>query len=499
MKSEVVFALENAGWPSLLLDGAGAICRANPAARSLFGAPLEGQAPHLSAIWSPENTGSADQFLAQWERLPLPAHLLKLRVKGGGTISARAVLCAFVHEGQKRSILQLLPEPPPAAGEADGLGAEKALAHKQKLDCALQLARTVALDFNNALTSILGHTSLVLSQMEPNNPLRSSLLEVEKSAARAAEIASDLGTFSRHEKEARTTQTVGNLNLLLQRTVDCFQQTAGPGQVDWRLQFERRLFTAKFDEAKMQQAFLKILENSLQALHGPGHIAVQTRNLELAQPTQDRNVRLAAGAYVCVEIADSGEGIAPEVLPRIFEPFFTTRGGTHRGLGLAWVYGIVTNHGGGVAVSSQPGAGTSVRVYLPAGVRIVKETGPTGGKVGGDQTILIVDDEELLLTMGQTVLSTYGYRVLTANSGQKALEILGRTDKTVHLVITDLVMPAMSGRELIEHIQQMAPATRILCTSGYVWPASQHNEATYLQKPFTSQELLLKVKQVLGT
>ena len=170
-------------------------------------------------------------------------------------------------------------------------------------------------------------------------------------------------------------------------------------------------------------------------------------------------MRLAAGAYVCVEISDNGCGIEPEVLPRVFEPFFTTkRGASHRGLGLAWVYGIVTNHGGGVAVSSQPGTGTSVRVYLPAEKRIVRDDGVTSGDLSGSQTILMVDDEDLLLTMGKTILSAYGYRVLTANGGQKALEILSQKDTSVDLVITDLVMPAMSGRELVEHIRKLSPA-----------------------------------------
>jgi CheY-like chemotaxis protein len=282
--------------------------------------------------------------------------------------------------------------------------------------------------------------------------------------------------------------------------MEFFRQNAGPDPVKWTLQLDRKLFTAKFDEAKMQQAFMKILENSLQALRGDqGRITVQTRNVELAEPTQDRSASLAAGAYVCVEITDNGSGIEPDILPRVFEPFFTTkRGASHRGLGLAWVYGIVTNHGGGVAISSQPGAGTSVRLYLPAERKHVLDDGVTSGDLSGTQTILMVDDEDLLLTMGKTILSTYGYRVLTANGGQKALDVLSQKDSKVELVITDLVMPAMSGRELVEHIRQVSPSMRIICTSGYVWPAGQETDGAYLQKPFTSQELLLKVKQALN-
>ena len=499
MKSELAFGLENAGWPALLVDSTATICRANSPAVRLFGAALEGSSPRLSAIWTPENSETAEQFLARWERSPATTVTLKLRGKDGKTAAHQASICAFGKDGQKYFVFQLLPESAPGAGEPKHPGGDATTAQKQKLDCALQLARTVALDFNNALTSILGHTSLVLSKMEANHPWRNSLIEVEKSAAKAAEIANDLGTFSRQEKEARP-QAAGNLNSLLQRSAEFFQQNDGAEKVMWNLQLERKLFTAKFDEAKMQQAFIKILENSLQAFRdNDGRINIQTRNIELTQPTQDRNARLAAGSYVCAEISDNGSGIEADILPRVFEPFFTTKRGPHRGLGLAWVYGIVTNHGGGVAISSQPGTGTSVRVYLPAEKKIVQSEGVgSDDDLNGNQTILMVDDEDLLLTMGQTILSAYGYRVLTANSGAKALEILARGEPAVDLVITDMVMPAMSGRELVERIQALSPSTRILCTSGYVRPAGQESDAAYLQKPFTSQELLLKVKNAVA-
>jgi CheY-like chemotaxis protein len=244
---------------------------------------------------------------------------------------------------------------------------------------------------------------------------------------------------------------------------------------------------------------MKVLENAVQSVGPNARVTVQSRNLELTEPAQDRDLRLAPGTYVCVEITDNGCGIPIEVLPRIFEPFFTTKkGGNHRGLGLAWVYGIVTNHGGGVAVSSQIDAGTSVRVYLPAEKRIARESSIDSGNLKGDQTILMVDDEDLLLTMGQTVLSAYGYKVLTANSGPKALEIVSQSKIPIDLVITDLVMPTMSGQELVEHLRRLSPQIRVLRTSGFVRPLhDDENDLIYLQKPFTSQELLSKVKNAL--
>ncbi len=497
MKSSAAFQLENAGWPALLLDGATTICRANPAAARVFGPALEGDTPLLAAIWSAENNATPEQFLAQWEKSPVPTVTLKLRGKGGNPLASVVSLCSFLKDGEKFFLLQVLSEAPATGGVPESQATETSQAQKQKLDCALQLARTVALDFNNALTSILGHASLVLSRLEPDNPWRISLLEIEKSAAKAAEIANDLGMFSRQDKEHRV-QLAGNLNVLAQRTVELFQRQATPAPVEWNLLLEKRLFTCHFDEAKLQQALMRVLENALEAMQGNGRVAIQTKNVELAEPAQDQNLHLAAGAYVAIEITDDGQGIAPEVLPRIFEPFFTTKGGAHRGLGLAWVYGVVTNHGGGVAVSSRPGAGSSVRIYLPAEKRILKEDAGTTEDLRGSQKILMVDDEDLLLTMGQMVLSAYGYSVLTANSGQKALETIAQ-NRDIDLVITDLVMPAMSGRELVEHVREVSPSLRVLCTSGYVWPASQQPETDYLQKPFTSRDLLVKVKQALGS
>jgi len=493
MKFGAVFVLENATWPALLVDAAGTILRANQAAIKTLGSAVEGDRPLVGAIWSIENGATAEQFLADWERSPSSPATLRFRVKSGGMATFSTSICSFTKNAEKFFLLQLLPE---VSGSVAGRpGSDTMTLHKQKLDCALQMARSVALDFNNALTSILGYSSLLLSKAEANHPWRRALMEVEKSAAKAAEIANDLAEFSRQEKETRS-QVSGNLNTVLKRCVETFQNSDRE-PVTWQLQLERRLFTAKFDEAKIQQAFIKIIENATESLKSHGRIGVQTRNVELAEATQDRKVKLAAGTYVCAEVSDNGQGITPEQLPRIFEPFFTTKEKPHRGLGLAWVYGIVTNHGGGVAVSSQPGQGTSVRVYLPAERDIVRDTSQFVGDLSGSQTLLMVDDEDLVLTMGEAILTSYGYTVHTANSGHKALELISKSDKPIDLVITDLVMPVMSGRELVERVRQISPGTRILCTTGYVGPGHHQEHIAYLQKPFTSQELLTRVKQVL--
>ena len=496
MKPDLVFILDNASWPALLLDGDGAILRANPAAVKMFGTVLQGETPRLSAIWSAENGPAPEQFLAHWDHSPTGTMALKLLIKDGGVGVFSIRICSFTHDDLKYYVFQVT-QAAAVAVDAKGQSPEAILAQKQKLDCALQLARTMSLDFNNALTGVLAHTSLLLGKAEPGHPWRHSLLEVEKSAERAAEISNDLAAFSRQEMEVPRA-TSGNLNAVVNHCADVFRSAQGAA-ITWRLQLEKGLFGARFDEAKLQQALMKILENAVEAVTaGSGQITVQTRNLELFEQTQDQNVQLAAGTYVCMEIIDNGKGIVPEVFPRIFEPFFTTKGKAHRGLGLALAYGIVSNHGGGVAVSGHPGAGTSVRIYLPAEKRLAGEGADASDDLHGSETVLVVDDEPLVLTMMQTILTEYGYKVLTAGSGQKALTILARDDTRVDLVITDLVMPGMSGRELVEQIRQLNLATKILCTSGYMMPLDKKAEATHLRKPFTTAELLAKVRRVIA-
>ena len=505
MKSDITFQLESAAWPAFVVESGGTIRYANQAAVEFFGPKLEGETVFLSALWA-EQDETADQFLANWERSHVAMMPVQYRGKGGKVATFPTYICS-TRESQKRYVFQLIKEQPsepksPVEGlaalgvaESKPSGTETIAFQKQRLDCVLQLTRSVSLDFNNVLTGILGHTSLVLAKMELEHPWRASLLEVERAAERAAEITHHLATFSQPEKEARE-HASGNLNSVARRVVGTFQKSK-PAGIKWTLQLENHLYAVKFDEAKVQQAFMRVFENAVEGVGEIGNIMVSSRNLDISEATQDRTAQLTPGLYVCIEVADDGKGIEAEFLPRIFEPFFSTKAG-HRGLGLALVYGIITNHRGGVAVSSQPKMGTSVRIYLPASKKIVTETVLLNAEIGGGQTILMVDDEDLLLTMGQTILSSFGYEVLTANSGLKALELIAQAKSPIDMVITDLVMPQMSGRELIEQIQLRLPGLPILRTSGYVRPGVVEDSETYLAKPFTSQQLLRRVADILA-
>jgi signal transduction histidine kinase len=515
MKLDFAFVVDQAGWPAFLVDESGTIRRANSAAVSALGKVMEGESSLAASIWSPQNTMTAEEFLGHLKRSSLSETQLQFRVKGGGSSWFTAYVCPFQREGKKFRLFQLLPPTSPPASDvqaetqptAEASSAtetamqpatiEVGAAQKQKLDCALQLIRTVALDFNNALTTILGHSSLMLSRAEPGHPWRNSLIQVELSAEKAAEIAQDLADFSRQEKDVRS-RAPGNLNKVLRSAVEVFQ---GPEQSNilWTMQLEKRLYTVSFEEAKMQQAFVKVLENAVEAVGTQGRIVVRTLNHSFSEPVTNPSLRLAAGHYVCIEISDNGCGIEVEAQPRVFEPFFTTKSHSkHRGLGLAWVYGIVTNHGGVVSVTSDRGAGTLVRIFLPAQQKIVRDQGTKVDDLRGHETVLFVDDEEMLLNLGQTVLSAFGYTVLTANSGQRALELFKDNSSRIQLVVTDLVMPGMSGRELVDRLRRLASKVPILRTSGYVRQGGDADDETYLRKPFTSQELLRRVRHLLS-
>lgn len=486
------------------------VVRANASALGVFGPALNGSGPPLSAIWAADNGETVEQFLVRWEQKPFPSAQLKFQTAAGSPADFSTAICAFSKDGRKWFVFQMISLPPPPAAPApvaatalapSANGVEKeghtdvVSIHKQKLDCALQLARTVSLDFNNALTTVLGHTSLLLGKAEPGHPWRHSLLEVEKSAARAAEISNELGVFSQQEKQTRRVPP-GNMNAVILRCVEFFKNTHGD-KITWNLGLDKELFASRFDEAKMQQALTKVLENAVEAVGGNGQIAVQTRNVELTAPAQDRTVKLNAGAHICVEITDNGTGIEAVNLPRVFEPFFTTKKPPHRGLGLALVYGIISNHGGGIAISSE-GKGATARIYLPAEKQLASQNTATDENLHGAESILVVDDEGMLLSMAETILTEHGYQVFTVNNGQKALALLARDDLKVDLLITDLVMPGMGGRELIERARQLQPRMKILCMSGCVLTPEQQVGLMYLQKPFTSRDLLAKARHVLG-
>lgn len=533
MRLDPLTLLEDAPWITVLLDASGQIQIANEAAREWMGLGPLARPQFLPYIQSPvlaADTNALGQLLLEGRTHSIP---VQLRARIGPVRRFHLVSSPMTLEGQDYTLVQCFPEPVApepqpqpapipvvlsspavviplttvtskssptdlsAAAELEAAALESSLVLKQKLDCALQLTRTVALDFNNALTSILGHTSHLLAKIEPAHPWRSALLEVEKSAEKAAEIAYDLAAFSREERDSHA-HSSGNINDVVRQTVELFQKNDNAG-LNWILQLENRIYAATYDEAKIQQALVKVLDNAVQAVGQSGTVLVSSKNVDVDADDASRPSGLAPGHYVRIEVIDDGPGIASSILGRVFEPFFTTKPNPpHRGLGLAWVYGIVTNHGGRVSVDSVHGQGCHVTIHLPAHKRVFHDHSGKGEGLEGSGTILMVDDEDLILTMGETILSAYGYEVLRATSGEEALKLYDGASGKVDLVITDMVMPTMGGRELIEQLKKRDPSLKIICSTGYVRNVHTASEEGYLLKPFTSQDLLRKVKNMLG-
>lgn len=536
------FPLDSAKWPVLVVDVTGTTLRCNQAARTQL-SPDGKDIANLEDVWTPENGCSAADFVKRVAAASIPTFPLRLKTKADGELKPfTAHICHIQEDDRKLTILQFHgrkaaigapaaaaretpapdpssespaapapvetaalagPEPASATEASDANSADLPLdpmlsaSDQRKLMCALQLTRTVAMDFNNALTSILGHTTHLLNKVGEEDPNRSSLEQIERSVERAAQVAFDLAAFSREEKEMYPA-AAANLNKLVRRVVDQYKLKTPPA-VSWRTGLDTKLYSATFAEAKMFQAIEKVLDNAVEAVGDEGTISITTQNKVFEAETYDGYAKIVPGVYACLEINDTGSGIPENKLAKVMDPFFTTKEG-HRGLGLAWTYGLITNFSGSIALVSEPGQGTTVRVYLPAADAAEDEdVFASDDALRGDQSILIVDDEELLRTMGEMVLSSYGYDVITAANGRAALDLLEKEGATeIDLVVTDLVMPHMDGYALIENLKKHQPDLRIICCSGNFRPSNKELGITYLQKPFDSMDLVRAVKKVLN-
>jgi nitrogen-specific signal transduction histidine kinase len=539
------FPLDGAKWPVLVLDIAGNVVHANAAAIKQLS--RDGQnIGNLEELWTSDNGCSAGEFIKRIATAPITTFPLRLKTKVKGerkTFSAH--ICKLTEGDRKLMLLQFFarklsstgttnfmtrgdvgetPTEPleedskvlPAGTIEQGLSPDDSVIlplsaapavpppeqpnlstnEQHKLMCALQLTRTVAMDFNNALTSILGHTSLLLNKVGADDSNRHSLEQIERSVERAAQVAFDLAAFSRDEKDMFPA-AAGNLNKMIRRLVDHYKMKT-PSDVEWRTSLDTKLSSATFAEPKLQQAIEKVLDNAIEAVGNEGTVSITTQNRNFEEETYDGYTKIVAGSYICLEINDSGPGIPEDMMSKVMDPFVTSKEG-HRGLGLAWAYGLISNFSGCLVIASEAGQGTTVRVFLPATDSAAEELFDSEEELMGDQTILIVDDEELLRTMGDMVLSSFGYHVLTADNGRKALDLLAEEDnKDVDLVVTDLVMPHMDGYQLIESLKREKPDLRIICTSGNFRPTNAELGITYLQKPFDSMDLARAVKKVLS-
>ncbi len=378
---------------------------------------------------------------------------------------------------------------------------EEQLRQSHKLESVGRLAGGVAHDFNNMLGVILGHVEMALESVGENHELYPDLEEIQKAALRSAELTRQLLAFARKQtispRILDVNQTIAGMLKMLRRLIgENVELVWKPGTDLWPVYL---------DPVQLDQILANLAVNARDAIGEVGELILQTGNIALDETYCRDNPQCLAGDYVLISVSDTGCGMSPEILEHVFEPFFSTKQqGQGTGLGLATVYGIVHQNHGYITVYSELNLGTTFNIYLPrhSDEAALAQSKASTAQCRGDETILLVEDELSVLNLGQTILERLGYRVLTAASPAQALTVAQETSDRIDLLISDIVMPAMNGRQLFERLRCDHPRLTCLLMSGYgpdLIPGSVMIDAgePYLQKPFSVQDLVVRVRRIL--
>ncbi len=380
---------------------------------------------------------------------------------------------------------------------------EEQLLQAQKMETIGRLAGGIAHDFNNLLTAIIGYSSILLRHCSQDHPLRAEIEEIEKAGQRAAALTSQLLSFSRKQvlqpRVVDLNSVVTNLERMLRRLIG--------EDVELVTVLKPELGRVRVDPGQIEQVIMNLAVNARDAMPAGGKLTIETDNVELDEHYAREHVSVRPGPYVMLAVSDTGCGMDKETQAHIFEPFFTTKErGKGTGLGLATVYGIVKQSGGNIWVYSEPGQGTTFKLYFPcvAGqAEMLTQKTESVSQLRGTETILLVEDDQQVQSLAARVLREQGYKVLETSNGKEALHLAAHYLAEIHLVLTDVVMPGMSGRVLVDHLKSLRPELRVLYLSGYTDDTIVHHRvldpgASFLQKPFTPQGLARKVREVLG-
>lgn len=380
---------------------------------------------------------------------------------------------------------------------------EAQLRQSQKMEAVGRLAGGVAHDFNNLLTVIRGYSELILSRLQPDDHTRREMEEVKKAADRAAGLTGQLLAFSRRQF---VTAKVVDLNAIVMNMDGMLRRLLGEDIIELCADLEPQLGSIKADPGQLEQVIMNLAVNARDAMPTGGRLIIETRNVTITKGPRRETMMLEEGAYVLLALKDTGQGMSEEVQAHLFEPFFTTKEkGKGTGLGLSTVYGIVKQSGGSIGIESKPGRGTTCKIYFPK----VDETAQgaqaargVAGRAHGRETILVVEDDPAVRGLVHEALRLSGYDVLVARHGIEALLTGAKHMGPIHLLLTDVVMPQMSGPEVAEKLMVVRPDIKVLYMSGYpdhpVFSQGGVKRATaFLQKPFTPNVLTQKVREVL--
>lgn len=379
---------------------------------------------------------------------------------------------------------------------------EEQLRQAQKMEAIGQLAGGVAHDFNNLLTIITGYSELLLELMSPDNPDRELLEEIRKAGERSASLTRQLLAFSRKQVLA---PKVLDLNNVVRDTEKMLRRVIGE-DIELTTVLHPQLGSVKADPGHLEQVLLNLAVNARDAMPQGGKLTIETNNVVLGEDYARSHVVLQPGEYVMLKVTDTGIGMTEEVKRRLFEPFFTTKGsGKGTGLGLAVVHGIVKQSDGAIEVHSEPGVGTSFEIYLPRVENVApaeKSLAGLSSAPRGTETLLLVEDEDAVRALSRFTLQQCGYTVLEASHGEEAIRVARDHPETIHLLVTDVVMPGFGGRVLADRLLSLHPEMKVLYLSGYTDDAVVrhgilHEEVNFLQKPFSPNALAHQVRAVL--
>ena len=384
--------------------------------------------------------------------------------------------------------------------EAEKKKIEAQLQQAQKMEAIGTLAGGVAHDFNNLLMAIQGNTSLMLQDLDPGNPHCEKLRQIEEQVKNAAHLTRQLLGFARGGRyEVKPT----DLNELIREGLEMFGRTKK--EISIHSKYQGNIWAAEVDRVQVEQVLLNIYVNAWQAMPEGGELFVQTENVTLNE-SYARLHEVKPGKYVMISVTDTGIGMDESTMQRVFEPFFSTKEmGAGTGLGLASAYGIIKNHGGIILVSSEKGKGSTFEIYLPASEKEIQEEKvltETQAPLAGKETILIVDDQDMILDVGKQMLDAFGYEVLIANSGTKAVDVYTTDKERIDLVILDMIMPGVSGGQTYDRLKEINPDVKVLLSSGYSIDGQareilQRGCNGFIQKPFSMNELSKKLREVL--
>jgi signal transduction histidine kinase/ActR/RegA family two-component response regulator len=379
---------------------------------------------------------------------------------------------------------------------------EHQLRQSQKMDAVGQLAGGIAHDFNNLLSVIMSFSSLAAADLPVGDPRREDIEEIYKAGERAAALTKRLLTFSRQQMLEPKVLDLGEVAKGMEMM---FRRLLGE---DMQLEMctSPDLFPAFADESQMEQVLMNLVVNARDAMPAGGKLTVEATNMHLSGDYTSTHLGVTDGDFVMLAVSDTGSGMDRETQARIFEPFFTTKEkGKGTGLGLSTVYGIVKQSGGHIWVYSEPGEGTTFKVYLPkcsAAIQAEAAAVPVITRLSGSETILVVEDDEQVRVAVRGILRRNGYQVIETQRASQAIEICEKQLQKLDLVLTDVVMPEMSGMQLVERLRHTRPDLRVVCMSGYTGEAAVRHGmiesgVAFVQKPLTPEGLLVKVRQVL--